>query len=93
MKLCATGRLITLTELERKRKLSMIYSEDVASLLLAVIATNGGGVGFGEAYNVACNESLTIEEYVRLIGKHLSVDVTIAVVDHNHFKYLPSVTG
>lgn len=72
---------MTLTATEQTRALSFVFSDDVASLVMCVVAR--GAATFGRAYNAACVESCTLARYCELIARELGVAdrLAFAIVD------------
>ena len=58
----------------------LAYSEDVASMCVRVLGTGSGVVG--EEFNVACEESLTLEQYVVAIRDNAPEDVAASWPSH-----------
>ncbi|EDO45925.1 predicted protein [Nematostella vectensis] len=72
------------------RKLSFVFSEDVAILMnhLPYLPDNV----FNQAYNLACKEMVTLEEFIKLLGEHVGVpDVQFDKVEERGATYFPSV--
>ena len=74
------------------RPLSFAFAEDVANLLILLPEYTGGSV-FNFAYNLAFRETVTLEEMLRIMAKHL--DISEVKFDKSHeggSRYFPSVS-
>jgi len=87
-------RPVQLTAKERQRKLSFVYSLDVARAVLAVIERPADAAN--QCFNLACVETPTLEEYLQLVARALGkpslrVEELADGVD-NECQFLPSVS-
>jgi len=76
---------------KKKKKLSFVFSEDVATAITAVL--NAKDKAYNKAYNIACIETPTLEEYLNLIGEQLKVKInfTADISDEDREEFYPSV--
>lgn len=87
-------RPVQLTAKERRRKLSFVFSRDVARAVLGVIERPAAAAN--QSFNLACVEAVTLEQYLELVAAALG-KATLRVAElpadvDNELQFLPSVS-
>ena len=87
-------RPVQLSAKERRRKLSFVFSRDVARAVLAVFERAAAAAN--QSFNLACVEAVTLEEYLELVAAALGKGALrveqLADDDDNELQFLPSVS-
>lgn len=75
----------------RDKPLSFVFAEDVANLLILLPELQDDGL-FNFVYNLAFRETVTLEELLRIMSKHLGIsDIKFDRSNENGVHYYPSV--
>ena len=72
------------------QRLSFVYSLDIATIITETLLKPTPDY-LNQAFNLACSEILTLQEFIVLIGNSLNID-TVSFVEGGSEYYFPSVT-